>query len=135
LTGDFTCRSRVQCEPPKRLPGGLGELRLDQLQKAMKNMVVVLLVPQPAQATLGIDELVQHRPRSRRRPPPPKLAEQVNGDASQPGPERARAAVVLELRHPADQYFQDALGQVITVGGLQPGGMERYVQEGRVKLD
>src|SRR5207237_1210547 len=48
-----------QHEQLKRPPGGGLEFRLEQLQEAAGDMSVVLLIPKPVEAAIGILELVE----------------------------------------------------------------------------
>jgi hypothetical protein len=86
-------RRSIQRNAAKSLPGGCGKLRLNQLQKAVEDVAVVLLIPEAAQTAVGIDELVQDERGLGRGLLPPEFTEEVDRDAAQPGPKGARPAV------------------------------------------
>src|SRR5262249_51982574 len=95
----------------------------------MENMAIVLFVPQLAQIAVWIDKLIQEGRGLPSRFFSPELAEEVDGDAAQPGAERPWPAIVFELRQPANQHFQDALAQIVAVGLLQPCRPQPFLQK------
>jgi hypothetical protein len=82
----------------------------------------MLLVPPAAKVAGRVFQLFEKGGRLGRlvsgRASAPELAQPIDRDGAQPGAEGAGSAAVLELGQFADDDFENALDQVVHVGGL-----------------
>jgi hypothetical protein len=122
LGGHGPGRHPVDNLPSERAPGGRLELGLDQLQQSIQHVSVVLLIPAPAQVARRVFQLIEQRAEIRRaerlgaKPARPQgLAEAIDGDRAQPGPERSGSPVMLEPRDLADDDSKNILCEILGI--------------------